>query len=799
MASSGNNRAEVIYIPRLALAVCVLTIALYFNILDHPLTPADQILLRQITHGDVDETGLPALQAELYHFNLDTVFRPLAHALLQQQGEVWGNSPSSYHSVSLIAFLACVILFMFFTGHLTRRRWVVIISSLIFALHPLASQSVLSLQGLSGLMALASVLSALILSRRYQMGLVGRHKVLILLLVLFQVVAAGSHEFGYLLPVFLGLQWLLMPAPQVMTSEGSRHLIRKRGGAEKEEPAAGKLPARNFVVVILPLIFVIFVFSVWRFFSMANPLPPVSTLLESGSRVPLLQSAGIFLLYVLRLAWPERPTLFYDPVHAIGLPMEWVVSVVAFLALIGLLVFRLRGYAFLVYGFWIWIVGVLGFSHFMRSGPIMSELYILFMLPGFSLVMGGLAGVCVNLDWRFRSETILNRGVFCLVWIVMILCGWQTWQRNQQWQQSITLLEAESMIHPANTTPRILGAINLIQSNDLDGSLEWIGSAEEIAGPPDMETLLELEVFIHARKSERPQMVECVYEAINRELPASELHYIRLAAMCGQFTDYNLENETEKLLRRALQFYPRSYSALARLAELKLSEGRLAEAVKLSQKAVNSASTADKLNAVSQYGLILGDYALATMNEEIMGKAIFQLRDVIETDRSSYRSYLKLTEILIVRGQYERAVDAIHGCLDHSRPDSYVDVARLYCRVLKEQGRIDFATQWLEQTIRSHPQDIRVQIFAGRFLEANKVYEKARRMFESLRLLNLQGSLKADVLTGLALVAANSDKNYELAWDLAREAQRADSDHKGARRMANESRRFLYSRQKKNH
>ena len=123
-------------------------------------------------------------------------------------------------------------------------------------------------------MALASVLSALILSRRYQMGLVGRHKVLILLLVLLQAVAAGSHEFGCLLPVFLGLQWMLMPGGQAIFSEGSRHLIRRQGVVDKEEPTTGKLPARNFIVVFTPVIFVVFVFSVCRFLSMANPLPP---------------------------------------------------------------------------------------------------------------------------------------------------------------------------------------------------------------------------------------------------------------------------------------------------------------------------------------------------------------------------------------------------------------------------------------------------------------------------------------------------------------------------------------------
>jgi lipopolysaccharide biosynthesis regulator YciM len=797
MASADRNTPETTYIPRLALTVCILGVILYFSMLDHPLIPADQILLRQVTHGDVSESGLAMRRAELHQFDFKFVFRPLTHTFLHQQWKIWGNSPSSHHAVSLFAYLACVILFMFFAGHLTHRKWVVIIASLVFTLHPMLSQSVVSLHGLAGLLALSSVLGASIVFRRHQLNLIGHGKAAILI-VLLQVSAAFSHEFGYLLPLCLALQWILLPVrPGVHVSEKPRKSrLNRESGREKQLGVRSRFA--DVFTVFVPLLIMTSSIVVYRFISTTHPLPPrtaYSGVMEPGLPAAFMHSVEIFSSYIVRMVWPVRPTLFHHPVYPSGIVTPWLIGLVVFLALGLLIIFRFRNHPFMIYSFCVLTLSILAFSQFIRFDPMISELYVLFMLPGLSLLAGGLAGLNISPDRRFPPETMFDRGVLCVALGVMILFGWQTWKRNEQWKDSITLLKAEKQNHPGNPVPLILGAIDLIQLGDMDGSLEWINDARELSSQADLETLVELEVLIYGNKSDRPHMLERIYAVINSDKPASEQHFTQLAQLCRQFSQYDLKTESEQLWRKGLEYYPRSFAALSGLAELSMERGELNEAIRLGARSVSAASIDEKLMAVTRYGTILADSGMASQDNEILKKAVFQLKDIIRTDQSSYEAYLKLTEIYIFIKQFNHALDAINRCLQNSITDSYVEIARLYCRVLKEQNKLDFAIQWLEQTIRSHPQDIRLQIFAGRFLEANGVYEEARNMFESLRLLDLRGSLKADVLTGLALVAANSDKDYELAWALAKEARKADSKHEGAIQMVQEARRLLRKQQ----
>jgi protein O-mannosyl-transferase len=303
-------------------------------------------------------------------------YRPVTYLSFALDRALWGTNPAGFHLTNLVLQICSVLLFYAATAALFARQRLALVAALIFALHPVAGETVNFLSGgRNTLLAACFTLLALLChlkNRRFSA------------LACFTV-AIFSKEFALLLPVFL-LGYDMRFSQEKFDYRRYIHYLA---------PIACYLALRSFAV------------------QQANFLGEMN--LPDALLAPYL-----VLRYLLNLIAPFQLKVLYD-VHPGALLSVASLAVLALLA--GAVYSRRKSRELLCAACWflLFLLPVINLIP-LQQAALMADRYAYFSLMGFSW---GLAALCCSFGGRAATAAVI---VLCAAYAGTDL------QRNGIWE-----------------------------------------------------------------------------------------------------------------------------------------------------------------------------------------------------------------------------------------------------------------------------------------------------------------------------------------------------------------------------
>ena len=440
--------------PRTALLLGCLAAALlaalaYLNALDNPFIYDD---FRTV----VDNGSITSL-ADLRTIVLHEVTRPLTNLSLAVDRALWGPAPFGYHLGNLLLHVGNVV-FVFLlalrlsadAGGMRQLRAgtdgsgiVALVAAMLFAVHPVMSETVGYISSRPDLLCLTFVLGAFFSARRWlQRG----GTVWYVLAWLLWVAGLLSKETAAVLPLLV-----LAYARTV-----GRDTIAR--------------PARATWQLHVPFVGVMLLAGVARLVVFAR--------MESGPAASALTPASVGAMamagwhYVLLVASAGGQTIFHAPPVVAG-PSDaraWL-AVLAWAA-VAAAAWRLRHRTPLA------VFGVTWFGLLLApalllggldGGVLVAEHRVYMPVVGAFLCAGWLAEAAMPLFRRFRSTRVLAPLAFA---VVVLMLGGRTWLRNLVWENPVDVWSEAVQYAPGHWLPRTVLAESLHAAGQHEAAVE---------------------------------------------------------------------------------------------------------------------------------------------------------------------------------------------------------------------------------------------------------------------------------------------------------------------------------------
>ncbi len=373
-------------------------------------------------------------------------YRPLVYLTLFTDSFVWGLRPWGFRLVNLLLHLGTGVAVLWLLSGLVRDRRLVLLTAVLFVLHPTHVENVSFVSGrfdlMCGLfyfMALAVVVTGAFQRWRMRWAAAG---------VLF-LLALLSKEMAVTLPLAL-------------------YILGRR--IDKQASVA------NVITYCLPAVLV---YLILRQLSLGGVLgsglrmPHVGNLLERGMLV-----AGSLATYLRLLALPYWLT----PVHQRTIPLPlinfgtWLSAIVSVAAIVALLLYRKRFPK-------LWLAGcllllslapVLNIIPISLAGPsIVAERFL--YIPSFFF----LVGVAWMLEGR-RVDNRLGKGTVVAVGVIAATYFVTVWRHVPFWRSDVTLFEWAMRTSPQSALPWTNLALEHIRAGDHERGIRMARRAVEL-------------------------------------------------------------------------------------------------------------------------------------------------------------------------------------------------------------------------------------------------------------------------------------------------------------------------------
>ena len=547
---------------RLAIELLFATVMLvYGNALLDGFTHDDELYIMsnpQVTN--------PTLRALFAANNFTKIFRPVTFATFAVNWRLSGQHAFGYHCLNLMLHAAVTILIYLVLQTVleatTGAKAVALVAALLFAVHPIHTEAVTSIVGLSELLAAGFLLGAWLLHMR------DRPVSALVCLVL----ALLSKESAV---VFLGL-------------------------ALVGDYARGEWKPRLRYAAIAAVT-VLYVGVLWKVqggrFGRAE-IPLIDNPLASFSaRWRILNALRVAWKYMALQVYPAKLSCDYS-FNQISLYMDWRHTVPAAAAVVAAIVAWLwaagKRHAGLMLAGGIYIAAFAVTSNIlMPIGTIMAERLAYLPSAGFCLL--------VALAWNWLRERQRNAALAVLVSVLAALAI-RTVARNRDWKDNITLFEAAAQATPGSTKVHANLASMYMSAGKLDLARTEVQEALRI--DPDFPAALESYGLLECRSGNYQAGGRLLEKALNmstRSDPYYDYMAVNFAALLIQ-TD-RMDKALELLNREIAEAptYARAWSNRAVIhyqrGEPEAARADAKVALKLDPGATQAQNVLELLNA----------------------------------------------------------------------------------------------------------------------------------------------------------------------------------------------------------
>lgn len=558
--------------------ICLCILAVYASTLSHGFVWDDTSIIVQ--NRLLEKLGnIPRLfLSEDTAVGSTGYYRPLTYVSLALDRAIWGINPAGFHLTNLLLHVLAVLLFHGVAEALSGSARTAFIAALIFALHPVAGETVNFIAGgrntlLSACFALLSLLMYL-KNRR-------------LLAIAAFSAAIFAKEFALLLPlVFLLHDYLL-----------------------KRE----KINFRSYLVYLVPIAAYLLLRSIAV--QKANFLADIN--LTDAVKAPYLVSR-----YLLNLLAPFQLKVMYD----IQPGMAATLLCAGILLLLTAALYFFRKHADILFSLlwlFLFLLPVINIIP-LQQAALMADRYAYYSLMGFALCLATI----IN-RWNGRAVTA---GVvaLCAVYASVSCTRSGIWKNETEFFSRMTLDAPEKfdgfqnlgMLYYKNgDTNRALPYLAAASSKADIPAMFLIGSASVFwkEGMPDRaEKLLLRAMELPPADPEPYLMLITLYERSGNESAArlyrdkaerlfhgvDEMLRKRAAMLCREGETYMARRQyvpAENVLWQALMIDADYLPALVNMGSVSAEQGRLADALHYLSKAV----ALDPSNATARYNLAM--------------------------------------------------------------------------------------------------------------------------------------------------------------------------------------------------
>jgi Flp pilus assembly protein TadD len=550
---------------------------LYYATLAHGLVWDDPVVLHQqlplfrsVADVFVPPSRIPEFLGGVY-------YRPLVILSYLLDRSLWGSAAMGFHlSVIVLHALNSGLVTMLGTrlfGPTGKGRLAALTAGVLFAAHPIHTESVCWIAGRSDPLATAFMLAATV----WWLDSRGSSRPLVATLGVAMLVLLGCLAKE----IALGMVPVLIAADLLRPAEDA---------AEPSPVSSGRAIRRLAVTSWLPLGASAAVYLMMRRAGVSNypALAPEAREGIIGSVSGLLRATG---LYLRRLAVPVGLDVYIPTVPDPGLC--WSLGIIGLVGSAVLLFVSLRRgrrrQAFLLVWFWATLAPSLFIVLFGISQAPMAERYLYLPSVAFCLIVGELLFLRMPLTLRLSPRRGLRTATLA-AWILALLYSGGTLVRSRVWRSDLDLWADSVSKSPGEGYPHMmLGLVFDHQGRLVDAEREYL-----LAQRKDLNDQLAVWGFnnlgmIQADRGSFESADENFRKAIELGPHVAAPHY-GLGLTAARRGEKALENgdaeragasfqQAEIELRRALELDPDYAKAHAQLASVLHLAGRNAEAI----------------------------------------------------------------------------------------------------------------------------------------------------------------------------------------------------------------------------
>lgn len=606
----------------------------------------------------------------------DLLYRPLTFQVFALLHAGFGLDPLPYHAVNLAAHALATLAAAGLTWQLFRKGWLALVTGIVFAVHPVHGEAVISLVGLAELLATLFVCLGLLAflradgPRRFAASAIWR-----VLGALCFLLAVLAKEQGVVFVVLLPLC--------LWCSRRRRSALERRSidaAAARDARTAGGSVLAVLLAWLVTAVFVVSVYLPLRYQALnghlLTPAPPpmMSNVLSTADG---LQHAWTLLAFAgeyLRLAfWPSRLSCdySYDAVPLAGSPADPRV-----LLALGVLSILL-----------VWSVLSLR-RHASRRGLFVTLFFLgTYVLPSNAVVV-------------FRTmvaERLFYLSLLPLTWAVLIPAS--------QVATRVARIGLPGRVGPLIAAGSVLAFVLPCAVRDVARCYDW--QDNETLYLTDSETMprcarLQLKrgvVFIHAGQWERGR------DAIQRAVAIAP-HYIEAhVELLGYFNRFGPWEDAWREFAFVLPSVgPVPPIVLQQLAARHVHHALPEPVAATAQEALDTAN-ADPANLRA-----VRDVALFAIRMGRLEAAVPPLVDVLEANPTSLEDRLLLARVLVLLRQTAPAAE-LYGLAAESSPESAEALAGLAMIVVR--GQPEAAVQLAARAAELAPDDDLIQLGAA--------------------------------------------------------------------------------------
>ena len=343
------------------------------------------------------------------------LYRPLTtlsylfnYAVLENQ-----DHPQGYHWLNFLLHAGNVLLVFLLASRLMRRLWPAAFAALLWAVHPLLTESVTNIVGRADLLSATALLGGLLLYVKSTEAAGSRRAVYLAGLAVVTAAGVFSKETGVVMPGLIVLY----------------ELVFRRGRKAIRDAIAGCL------ATLIPI--------GWMLYQRAQVLSASSPaafpfldnpIVGQGFWAGKLTALEVMGRYLLLFLWPAKLSTDYSyaqipPASGVA---EWLTAA-AVLAVVAALLWIFRANRSVLFWAGFSFVTLLPASNLLfPTGAIMAERFL--YLPA-----AGMAVIVVTAAYGASERAGMQRAALVVLSIAAIPLAARTWVRNGDWRDDVTL------------------------------------------------------------------------------------------------------------------------------------------------------------------------------------------------------------------------------------------------------------------------------------------------------------------------------------------------------------------------
>ena len=501
------------------LLIALLSLISYFNVFQNEFVWDDHIFI-------LDNPDIRSLSNLPLFFSQDTdgLYRPLRSVYYALVYSFAGKNEFWYHFNSLFLHTAVSILVFFVVYNIFNKKNIALVSSLIFAAHPIHTERVTNITAGFDLLGVFLLLLSFFFYIKFSKSGAGGHLISSLLLLLL---AVFSSEEAITLPLLIILYEFCFNREKF----SNKHAIIK-----------------NIADNYLPY-FIVAIFYLAIRFLVVGLKGRIEEYLAGNFFLTALTMLKAYVYYIYLLIAPINLTLFHD-VKAATAIFDFGV-LLSFLALAAVMFFTLKynkNKAVFFPVFWFFIT-LIPFSNLLPLQVFMAERYLYVPSIAFSLLVSYAFVSIFNYNFE-NNKKIIRNGTAIFIVALLAFYVFSTINRNNDWKDDMVLWSKTVLTNPNNSRAHDNLGFTYERMGETEKALHEFGLAVKLQ-EDDFRALANLAVAYAKLGRYNESLI-----ALKKSIEIREYHktYDKLGLV---YDEIGMEEDAIKSFKEAISLNPR--------------------------------------------------------------------------------------------------------------------------------------------------------------------------------------------------------------------------------------------------